>query len=81
MVSRPRETNDEYGMKGGGNSLYLRAPNGQGYIKSPSVERITSNSLGAASSPMKTAFPLNLESPTKQLTPSSPDKQQLQTDN
>ena len=65
MFSRPRETNDEYGIKGGGNSLYLRAPYGQGYIKSPSVERITNPGLGSASSPLKTAFPLNIESPTK----------------
>ena len=65
MVARPKETNDDYGIKGGGNHLYLRAPNGQGYIKSPSLERITGNSLGTATSPLKTAFPLNLESPTK----------------
>jgi hypothetical protein len=65
MISRPRENNDEYGIKGGGNSLYLRAPNGQGYIKSPSLERITSIGLGPASSPLKTAFSLNIESPTK----------------
>ncbi len=65
MFSKPREPNDEYGIKGAGNSLYLRAPNGQGYIKSPSLERITNTGLGPISSPLKTAFPLNIESPTK----------------
>ena len=60
---RPEVT--EYGSMGGtapGNStLYLRAPNGQGYIKSPSVERIANSSatLAAASSPLKTSFKIH----------------------